>query len=361
MPGRRNLINFFYAPPVGHAIEALHYAHGHHLGGLEVSVVLNAATPVELAGFCPWVREAYAVEHDLFDPAPPPLGHIPREWDRVLDDARRHQPMQLELFPGLRSYYEACDAHFAAARGAAGFTPPYRAHQPLRLALPEPLREAARERVGAGPAIAVMPAGSSERALYPSLGAWERILDALPDARVVLIGRLGRDERTSTAFGADELAALRAHRTAPLDGFDLPLPEQLALVEACDVFLAPHTGFGLAALAVGTPWLALSGGRWFEYWFNHVPFRSVIPDTERFPCFSQFEPAAVVDGRTPSMSDERFAADLDRIAAAAEELLAGTLGYDRALREYFADLLAAHGGDASAIWSIDGVHAAYVR
>ena len=205
-----------------------------------------------------------------------------------------------------------------------------------------------------------MPAGSSERALYPSLAAWERILDALPDARIVLIGRLARDERTATAFSADELAALRSHRRAPLDGFDLPLAEQLALVEACDVFLAPHTGFGLAALAVGTPWLALSGGRWFEYWFNHVPFRSVIPDTERFPCFSQFAPAAVVDGRTPSMSDERIAADLDRIVAAAEELLDGSLSYEQALRDYFPALLAAHGGDASAIWSIDGVHAAYL-
>ena len=66
-------------------------------------------------------------------------------------------------------------------------------------------------------------------------------------------------------------------------------------MQACDVFLAPHTGFGLAALAVGTPWLAISGGRWFEYYFNHVPFRSVIPDVERYPCFSQFVPAATID------------------------------------------------------------------
>jgi hypothetical protein len=26
----RVLVNFFYAPPVGHAIEALHYCLGHH-------------------------------------------------------------------------------------------------------------------------------------------------------------------------------------------------------------------------------------------------------------------------------------------------------------------------------------------
>ncbi len=57
------------------------------------------------------------------------------------------------------------------------------------------------------------------------------------------------------------------------------------------------------------------------------------------------------------MSDERFDADLDRIVAAAGELLAGELSYERALREYFADLQSA----TSDIWSIDGVHLAYVK
>ena len=152
-----------------------------------------------------------------------------------------------------------------------------------------------------------------------------------------------------------------AHRSRPLDCFDVALPEQLAVVEACDLFLAPHTGFGMASLAVGTPWLALSGGRWFEYFFNRVPFRSIIPDPERYAGFTQFAPAAVVDDggdgpRTPSMTAARIRDDLDRIVAAAQELLDGSLTYEQSLRDYFAALLAAYGGDASAIWSIDGVH-----
>jgi hypothetical protein len=48
-----------------------------------VSVALNAATAVELAGFCPFVSNVFAI-------------------DRVLDDFRRRQDYQLELFPGLR-------------------------------------------------------------------------------------------------------------------------------------------------------------------------------------------------------------------------------------------------------------------
>jgi hypothetical protein len=177
--------------------------------------------------------------------------------------------------------------------------------------------------------------------------------------RFALIGKLDRDGQTASALAADEL------RDQALDCFDLPLEEQLATVQACDLFLSPHTGFGMAALAVGTPWLTLSGGRWFEYFFNHVPFRSIIPDPDRYPVFSQFDPLVLIedeDGpRTPSMTRARIREDLDAIVAAAAELIAGTLDYEQALQDYFRDLLAAHRGDASPIWSIDGVHLANLR
>jgi len=113
-----------------------------------------------------------------------------------------------------------------------------------------------------------MPAGFSERSSYPSLTSLESILDALQDSlpgiRVVLIGRLQRDEQTSTALDRSELDRLREHRVVAGDAFDRPLLEQLAVVERCGVFMSPHTGFGMAALAVGTPWLAISGGRWCQ-------------------------------------------------------------------------------------------------
>jgi hypothetical protein len=54
-------VNFFYAHPVGHAVEALHYCLGHHAAApdREIAVVLNAASAVELARFCPFVHRAY--------------------------------------------------------------------------------------------------------------------------------------------------------------------------------------------------------------------------------------------------------------------------------------------------------------
>jgi len=44
----RALVNFFYAHPVGHAVEALHYCLGHYAAvpEREIAVVLNAASPV---------------------------------------------------------------------------------------------------------------------------------------------------------------------------------------------------------------------------------------------------------------------------------------------------------------------------
>ena len=378
----RTLVNFFYAHPVGHVVEALHYCLGHQAAAPErkTSVALNAASPVELVSFCPFVSAVYPVDHPFVQPCPDStarLAHLPREWDWVLDDFRRHQDIQLSLFPGLRDYYTATDRHLSAGQHrtvvgdqAAGYLP----HQQLRFTLPEPARAAARLRLGDDNAlhparIAMMPAGSSEAALYPSPSSWRLILDALTDAfpgvQIVLVGKHQQDDRTATSLDAAGVGELLAHRSRPMNCFDVALAEQLAVVEASDLFLAPHTGFGLAALAVGTPWLTLSGGRWFEYFFNHVPFRSILPDTEHYPSFSQFDPAHLLiddhEGpRTPSMSRARIRQDLERIVGAAGELLGGSLSYEQSLQDYFPALLAAHHGDRSAIWSIDGVHLAYI-
>jgi hypothetical protein len=142
--GDRVLVNFFYAHPVGHAVEALHYCLGHHAAdpGSEIAVAMNADTAVRLAGWCPFVSACYAIEHPFVEAAADSrsrLARVPREWDWVLDDFRRHQDIQLQTFGGMRDYYAASDEHLVATRGrsvvgaaAAG----YRRHQQLRLALP---------------------------------------------------------------------------------------------------------------------------------------------------------------------------------------------------------------------------------
>jgi hypothetical protein len=282
------------------------------------------------------------------------------------------------MFPGLRDYYSTSDRVLTASIGRTVVTsdpPGYVPHQQLRLELPATAQGSARKRLSAysnesaASRVALMPAGSGDRSLYPSTRSWLLILDALseafPGVAIALIGKHDRDARTTTSLDEAELAELLKHRCGPIDCFDCEFAEQLAVIEASDLFLAHHTGFGLAALAVGTPWLALSGGRWFEYFFNRVPFRSIIPDAERYQCFTQFDPAVTLedgdDGpRTPSMSHARVREDLDRIVAVADELLCGSVTYERALKDYFTDLVAAAAGERSGIWSIDNVHLDYL-
>jgi len=297
---------------------------------------------------------------------------VPREWDFVADDARSRQPAQL-AFDGVRIYYQAAHRHFSAHlhHGTAGAEPPpYRPHGALRLQLPDELRTRARERLaGAETRIALLPAGSSEPSRYPSARSWELVVhalcDALPNSVLCLLGKLERDTRTSTSMAAAELERIAAAAPRAVSGADLPLLEQLALAEACDVFVAPHTGFGMAVLAVGTPWLALSGGPWHEWFFNDVPFYSVIPDTRRYPTYSRgAEPPALVDDdgtpRTPSMTRARIEEDLPELVEAARMLVERRLSYDDALRRYFPTLLQAYGRDRSKIFSLDSVHERYI-
>src|SRR6185437_7573139 len=131
---------------------------------------------------------------------------------------------------------------------------------------------------------------------------------------------------TTTSFGAAELDELRCMLPSACHAMDLPLTDQLAIVAGCDVLISPHSGFGMAALAVGTPWLSIAGNRWPEYYFNGVPFISVLPDRDRFPCYSGLKPEPSLlndddEPRTPSMSRARIEADLDRIVAGAERLI----------------------------------------
>ena len=130
----RLLVNFFYAHPVGHAIEALHYANGHHAAdpALEVAVALNAATAGRAApGYVPSVARRTRSGHPFLEPCPdsaPALAAVPRDWDvRRTTTPAATRPNQLELFPGMRDYYAASDAHLPRRRAARrGGLPPLR-------------------------------------------------------------------------------------------------------------------------------------------------------------------------------------------------------------------------------------------
>ena len=372
------LVNFVYAHPVGHLIEALHACAGYHAADpqLRIGLAVNAASPVELASLCPFIDAVYPVEIDLVDAdfdARPALAGIPPEWDWVVGDGRGAQADQRRYFPGMARYYDECHRYFQSARhiGYAGAVPPYyQRGGHFRLPLPTAERAEADRLLGQGrPRIAVLPGGSGPRAHYPSVASWELILDSLarrfPGAAICLTGKLRSDGRTSTTVDSAEFDRLARRVENPVVALDLPIVRQLAVVAACDVLVSPHSGFGMAALAVGTPWLSIAGNKWQEYYFNGTPFYSVLPDRHRFPCYNGMAPDPPLvedDGpRSPSMCADRVRADLGAITEAAALLVERRLDYETALTDHVRRLLDFYGGDPKMVWSVDEVLAPVVK
>lgn len=360
------LVNFVYCHPVGHAIEALHYANGYHAADpdLRISVALNDATPTELAGLCPFIERTYPITVDVFDgDAGHDLAALPSTWDWIVSDYRGADPLQRQIFPGLAAYYDASERLEALqGRSFAGHKPPpaYRPGQHFRLPLPD----APSRFDGDGPRIAILPGGSAPRPFYPSTRSWRLIISALvhrfPDATFCLVGKLRADGRTSTTLDRAELDALLAAMPRAVEVVDAPLIDQLTTVGECDVLVSPHSGFGMAALAAGTPWLTIGGNKWPEYYFNGVPFYTVLPDFSRFPCYtlmSEDPPNVDDDGaeRSPSMSRVRIETDLDEIVDGAARLVERRWDYDTALRDHAKRMLPLLGGDPSLLWSVDNV------
>lgn len=98
-----------------------------------------------------------------------------------------------------------------------------------------------------------------------------------------------------------------------------------------------------------------------------MPFYSVLPDPDRFPCYQQLEPDPPLvmdrDGegpRSPSMCADRVDDDLDELLRAAELLIERRLPYEQAMTGHFQRLQRFFQGRAPLIWSLDDAHADYV-
>jgi hypothetical protein len=115
-----------------------------------------------------------------------------------------------------------------------------------------------------------------------------------------------------------------------VDCFDIGTWNQIALIEECDLFCSPHTGFAFVAQFVGTPWLTISGCPWAEYLFNGVPFYSALPDCPNYPACSHRDSICMqrwFDGAQPDcMSDEAINRRIPDILSGARLLLA--YGFD---------------------------------
>src|SRR5579862_5429473 len=97
-------VNYVYFAPIGHVIEALHYCHGYHVANpdLRIALALNANSPLELVGLCPYVDTLYPVTLDPADAAADPadeLARVPRAWDHVVQAWYGEDPDTVSEFP----------------------------------------------------------------------------------------------------------------------------------------------------------------------------------------------------------------------------------------------------------------------
>jgi hypothetical protein len=357
----RVLLNFISFSAVGHVAEALKYAKGIAAAnpGAEIHLLLNAATAVEIAHAANWVTP-HAIDPRRLDAPRPctPLHNVPRNVDYLVTNVSlKHLA---PWAPEFRAAHDHVIAHTVTRLGA-GYSShlntyyadpereplPYRPNEPARLALPEAARAWTRDRLGAGgPVITVLLAGSRlHRA--PSLRAWHEILvalaDRLPGVRLCITG-VTRNAATTTAFGAADVAELGRAVPAVETWIDVGLWRQLALVEASDLFLSPHTGFGFLAPLLDTPWLALSHCPWPEVLFNGVPFYSVLPSCGNFPTLLITDSAC--DRRIRSqkrpvcLEDDAVLSRVPQLVEGAERLLGG-MSFEDAVARYRAGVHAA--------------------
>jgi len=348
-------LNWVYYYPVGHAVEAFKTAKGlwNANADVEIHLLLNARTPVELAAGCDWIERVYPIEVEEFaegrGAGAARLAAIPREWDFIVNDHRvTMSPFALQ--EPLRRFHEAAGAWFQAriwrggqhevGRGDGG--PGYEKNATIRMQAPAEARRFVEGFDAARVKVAVVPGGSSEPGIYPGVAWWARALAALgaewPEAEFYVTGKSGADGRSTTSgFPRAAVETLRRAGARVHDCFDIGLWNQVALVEWCDVLIAPHTGFAFLAPSVGTPWLAISGARWPECYFNEVPFYCVLPECAEYPCWQGMRAECgarlAADGRVVCMEEE-LDGRIPELVAGLRRLLSPAFSFEAAWALY---------------------------
>lgn len=370
------LVNYVYWQNVGHAIEALRYTLGYYKANpsLEVSLILNEHTPYELAYLCSWIKNVYLVNlpDEEIKVTKNLYRHIPTSWDYVVSD---HRSQTKEWCPGaFYEYYQQMNQYLVVkySRGLCGDNSvPYKPNQQLKLDLPEKnLCWAKRQMINTKINVGFLFAGHKERKYFPSMKSWQAIISAFyerygENLSVYFFGKLKRKaHRTLTSVSRKDIDNLLEKYPRSVDCFDVGFLNQLAVAKNLDVFISPHSGFSFAVLVVGTPWLTISGGRWSEYFYNGVPFYSVLPDRKKYPVYEDKNFNKTVkeeEGRKIlSMSYQRIIEDLPEILHGADILIDKKWGYERCLKNHFKKLTKFY-DDPKQIWSFDGIHTEFIK
>ncbi len=315
---KKLLINWVYHPPVGHAVEALKLAKGYSLANkkIDVYLLLNSDTPIELADACPWIKKTYAVSTaEVFKDGENAkcLKKIPKKWDYINNDNRAGLLVNANDREQLVKTQEVVQKIFVAKDSDSL---PFVRNAKTILPVSVKAKAFVKKFKHRGPAVTIMLGGAKGLRQSPSIEMWLKICMALeraiPNLKIYFTGVTRSDHnRTFTKdFTLDDVDYLVKNLKNAESAYNIGLMNQVALIKKCDVFLSPHTGFAFLASVVDTPWLEIATCRWPMYFLNDVPFYSILPKCDSYPS---------LDDRTREC--DRLLREGKRVACVADSLV----------------------------------------
>ncbi|MBK6510379.1 MAG: hypothetical protein IPG06_13625 [Haliea sp.] len=348
-------MNWVTHPLVGMTVEGLRWVNAFRAENpeLRIGLLLASDAPIVLTKCLSALDCLYAVDvaascnSDQLVTEPP----LSTDWDYLFTDPRTHAPAAHESFRKVDELLRRQLLNSICNQGWQIDTLPATKHRPIRLALPEAVQKSAAARLppGRSPVISFLQGSAAEASRTPSMGFWHQLINALrerhPDVCIVLIGSLKAKGKRTMGINRNSIDALLNTFDGMVDAVDLPILEQLALAELCDVHISPHTGMAFAIQCVGTPWMALSGAREVEYVFNGVPFASVYPSCDRYPCgdwvgrtgyrmYPRCEALKQFGKPFDCMSTTALNARMNEILDRVDDLIAGRIDYHMALQQH---------------------------
>ena len=359
---KKLLLNYIYYDPVGHVIEALKFAAGLAAANddLEIHIALNKRAPFELTSACPFIKKTYAIDLDeirLKGEKASCLKGIPKKWDYIVTNNLpeiQFKDMKKLYWQeeGMLKYVRLSDKIFQSKYKSSIFPKTrlpkslkYKSAK-LRFEVPREARAFAKRYDYPGEKICILLGGSAGYRYYPSIKTWIKIIKAIEDefpaCRIYLTGiKKSRRGGTKTkGYTESNINNVLSRFKDIVDCYDIGMWNQIALLEKCDVLIAPHSGFSFLASCVDTPLLEISGGDWSAYLFNHNPFYCVLPDDKDFPYRGKGKYSKHTGGfssrtgKIPPFQPKKLEKKIPEILKGIHLLLDKNFTYEKAMEKY---------------------------